>query len=77
MDKGSAFFSLPPIASGAGTQHIEAWMGTGSNFVSSLYGGEGQCSAENQYFRAVAWGVPFVTVPPASIFAGIQTGRGL
>lgn len=77
MDKGSAFFPLPPVVSGAGAQHTEAWKEIGSNFCCSLYGGEGRRSAENEHFRAVAWGVPFVTILSPGIFAGIQIGRGL
>lgn len=77
MDKGSAFFPLPPVVNGAGAQHTEAWKEIGSKFCCSLYGGDGRCSAENEHFRAVAWGIPFVTIPSTSIFAGIQIGKGL
>lgn len=77
MDKGSAFFPLPPVVSGASAQNTETRKEIGSNFCCSLYGGEGRCSAENKHFRAAAWGAPFVTIPSTGTFGGIQIGRGL
>lgn len=75
MDKGSAFFPLPPVVSGAGAQHIEVWKEIWSNFCCSLYEGEGRCSAENEHFRAVAWGAPFVTFPPPASLLEYRLGE--
>lgn len=77
MDKGSAFFPFPQLSVVLVLSTLKHGRKLGAIFCCSLYGGEGRCSAENEHYRAVAWGVPFVTVASTSIFAGIQIGKGL